>query len=199
MRQAVKMMNGCPFAPKHNSKPEKGTQVHGSDEGKATEMESRTGGKRATKKSLYDRLGGIFVIANLVDHFSDAVVANRKVGVGSPNEYLDDWSRNRQDRLPGLKWMRTLWLAAAAGGPYRYVATRAGRCPMSLENAHASLLISPKEFDEVAAELGRSLDHFKVPGREKSEVLAAFAAHKNEVDRSFVIAANGVVPPVRCV
>ena len=41
--------------------------------------------------------------------------------------------------------------------------------------------ISPDEFDEVAAELGRTLDFVKVPRREKEEVLAAFAAHKNEV------------------
>jgi hemoglobin len=47
--------------------------------------------------------------------------------------------------------------------------------------AHRNLRISPAEFDEVAAELGRSLDYFKVPKREKAEVLEAFAAHKDEV------------------
>ena len=36
------------------------------------------------------------------------------------------------------------------------------------------------EFDEVAAELGRSLDAFQVPSREKYEVLAALA-HKGVV------------------
>jgi hemoglobin len=41
--------------------------------------------------------------------------------------------------------------------------------------------ISPVEFDEVAAELGRTLDHFNVPAREKGEVMGAFAAHKTEV------------------
>jgi hemoglobin len=41
--------------------------------------------------------------------------------------------------------------------------------------------IAPEEFDEVAAELGRTLDYFRVPPREKDEVLAAFAAHKGEV------------------
>jgi len=50
-----------------------------------------------------------------------------------------------------------------------------------LEEAHRDLKISPAEFDEVAAELARSLDHFGVPAREKDEVLAAFAAHKDEV------------------
>ncbi|RWP18513.1 MAG: group 1 truncated hemoglobin, partial [Mesorhizobium sp.] len=39
---------------------------------------------------------------------------------------------------------------------------------------------------EVAAELGRTLDHFKVPKPEKTEVLAAFAAHKDEVTAGFV-------------
>jgi hemoglobin len=54
-----------------------------------------------------------------------------------------------------------------------------------LEEAHRELKISPADFDEVAAELGRTLDHFKVPEREKGEVLAAFAAHKDEVTEGF--------------
>jgi hemoglobin len=54
-----------------------------------------------------------------------------------------------------------------------------------LEEAHREVRISPEEFDEVAAELARSLDHFKVPEREKGEVLAAFAAHKGEVNEGF--------------
>ena len=55
-----------------------------------------------------------------------------------------------------------------------------------LEEAHRDLRISPAEFDEVAAELGRTLDFFKVPKREKDEVLAAFAAHKTEVTAGYV-------------
>jgi len=54
-----------------------------------------------------------------------------------------------------------------------------------LEEAHRELKISPVIFDEVAAELGRSLDHFKVPEPEKGEVLAAFAAHKGEVTEGY--------------
>jgi hemoglobin len=52
---------------------------------------------------------------------------------------------------------------------------------LGLEEAHRDLKISPAEFDEVAAELGRALDFAKVPAGEKGEVLAAFAAHKDEV------------------
>lgn len=54
--------------------------------------------------------------------------------------------------------------------------TRPGHTNLGLEEAHRKLKISPAQFDEVAAELGRALDVFKVPETEKGEVLAAFAA-----------------------
>jgi hemoglobin len=130
--------------------------------------------------SLYERLGGVFAISAVVDRFSDALIDNPKIGRGSPNPQLNDWSTNSLDRLPGLKFMRTLWVCEVAGGPFKFMATRPGSSPLGLEEAHRTLRISPEEFDEVAAELARTLDHFKVPEREKGEVLAAFAAHKAE-------------------
>ena len=139
--------------------------------------------------SLYERLGGVFAIAAVVDHFSDALIKNPKVGRGSPNEALSEWSTNSLDRLPGLKWMRTLWVCEVSGGPYKFEATVPGRTSLGLEEAHRHLRISPEEFDEVAAELGRTLDHFGVPEREKGEVLAAFAAHKDEVNAGYRAAA----------
>jgi hemoglobin len=131
--------------------------------------------------SWYERLGGVFAIAAVVDHFSDAVVRNPMVGQGSKNPELAEWSADQLDRLPGLKFMRTLWVCNVAGGPLTFAATKPGTTPLGLEEAHRELRITPEEFDEVAAELGRSLDHFGVPTREKDEVLAAFAAHKGEV------------------
>ena len=135
----------------------------------------------AAEKSLYERLGGIFAIAGVVEHFSDAVVKNPMVGQNSKNPALREWHTKNLARLPGLKFMRTLWVAEVTGGPFKFSATKAGRKHLGLEAAHRDLKISPAEFDEVAAELGRSLDHFKVPAREKKEVLDAFAAHKDEV------------------
>ena len=131
--------------------------------------------------TLYDKLGGVFAIAAAVDYFSDALINNPVVGKNSKNPQLREWSRNSLDRLPGLKWMRTLWVCDVTGGPYKYIATRPGKTPLGLEEAHRKLKISPAEFDEVAAELGRTLDHFDVPGDVKAKVLAAFAAHKKEV------------------
>jgi hemoglobin len=137
------------------------------------------------EKSLYERLGGVFAIAAVVDHFSDALITNPRVGQGSGNPALDQWSTAQLDRLPGLKFMRTLWVCDVSGGPFKFTATTPGATPLGLEEAHRNLRISPAEFDEVAAKLGRSLDHFKVPKREKAEVLEAFAAHKDEVTAGY--------------
>jgi len=138
-----------------------------------------------TEASLYERLGGAFAIAAVVDHFSDAVVQNPIVGQKSENPALREWHTNNLGRLPGLKFMRTLWVCNVAGGPQQYAATKPGSTALGLEEAHRELKISPAEFDEVAAELGRTLDFFKVPEREKEEVLAAFAAHKGDVTEGY--------------
>jgi len=142
----------------------------------------------AQQKSLYERLGGAFAIAAVVNHFSDAVVKNPIVGQKSKNPALREWHTKNLGRLPGLKFMRTLWVCNVAGGPFQYTATKPGSTPVGLEAAHRELKISPAEFDEVAAELGRTLDFFKVPAQEKKEVLAAFAAHKGEVTAGYVAA-----------
>lgn len=134
-----------------------------------------------TESSLYERLGGAFAIAAVVEHFSDALVKNPIVGQTSKNPALRQWHTNSLDRLPGLKFMRTLWVCDVAGGPFQFSATKPGSTPLGLEEAHRDLKIAPNEFDEVAAELGRTLDFFKVPQKEKGEVLAAFSAHKPEV------------------
>lgn len=136
---------------------------------------------RSKKNTLYDRLGGIYAIAAVVDHFSDALINNPVVGKNSKNPALRDWHTNQLGRLPGLKWMRTLWVASLAGGPYTYVPTRPGGCPFSLEAAHGGLHITSEEFDAVAQELEKSLDHFHVPEQEKKEILGAFSAHKSDV------------------
>jgi len=141
--------------------------------------------------SLYERLGGVFAIAAVIDHFSDAVVKNPIVGQQSENPALREWHTNNLGRLPGLKFMRTLWVCNVAGGPFEYNATRPGSTAVGLEEAHRDLRISPEEFDEVAAELERTLDAVNVPQREKEEVLAAFAAHKSEVNEGFMAVAAG--------
>ncbi len=126
-----------------------------------------------TDQSLYERLGGVYAIAAVVDRFSDQLLKNQKIVNANPQ--LKEWHTEKYKvRLPGLKFNRTLWVCAVSGGPYQYTAK-------NLHDAHFNLHISPGVFDEVSAELGRTLDYFNVPKREKEEVLAAFNAQKPDV------------------
>lgn len=177
-----------PLAPVDSPSATRRTVVEGAGAVAATAALAGTQGACATTQaeaSLYDRLGGVFSIAAVVDHFSDALIRNPIVGQTSRNAQLRDWHTSNLTRLPGLKFMRTLWVCNVSGGPFQYTPTRPGRTNVGLEEAHRNLRISPAEFDEVAAELGRTLDHFQVPPRERSEVLAAFAAHKDEVTEGY--------------
>ena len=142
-------------------------------------------------QSLYERLGGVFAIAAVVDRFSDQVVQNGVAGQGSDNPALREWHTAKLARLPGLKFMRTLWVCDVAGGPFTYVGTKPGHDAVALEEAHRDLGITPDEFDAVAGELALALDHFKVPAGEKAEVLAAFAAHKGEVIEGSLATSRG--------
>jgi hemoglobin len=126
-----------------------------------------------TTQSLYERLGGVYAIAAVVDRFSDQLLENPKIVNANPP--LKEWHTEKfKARLPGLKFNRTLWVCAVSGGPYQYTAK-------DLRDAHFDLHISPEVFNEVSAELDRALDYFKVPKREKEEVLAAFDAQKPDV------------------
>jgi len=131
-----------------------------------------------TEQSLYERLGGVYAIAAVVDRFSDQILKNPKIVNANPE--LKEWHTEKyKERLPGLKFNRTLWVCAVSGGPNEYTAKK-------LDDAHFHLHISPEVFDEVSAELNDALDYFKVPQREKEEALAAFNAHKPDVTAGFL-------------
>jgi hemoglobin len=126
-----------------------------------------------TEQSPYERLGGVNAVAAVVDRFRDQIVENPKLDV---NPALQAW--NTTGRLPGLKFMRTLWSCQATGGPFRGPFRYTGKAQ---RQAHADLHIASDAFDEVGAEIGRALDYFRVPECEKQEVLAAIVAKKAEV------------------
>lgn len=123
--------------------------------------------------SLYERLGGVYAISAVVDHFSDQLV--EKGTIEEQNQNIKDWNENKAaSRLPGLKVMRTLWLCAIAGGPFEYTG-------LALDDAHFDLQLSSSDFDQVSAVLADALDYFKVPPGEKEEVLSAFESRKPQV------------------
>jgi hemoglobin len=125
-----------------------------------------------TEESLYDRLGGIFAIAAVVDRFSDEIIKNPKLNV---NPALKAWNEEQAPtRLPGLKVMRTIWIANKAGGPFEYTG-------LPLEEAHADLNLTAEEFEEVGAEIVRALEFYKVPEREIQELVDAYMTSMDEV------------------
>lgn len=122
--------------------------------------------------SLYERLGGIFAIAAVVNRFSDEIIINPKL---NRNPTLKTWNEtDAPTRLPGLKFMRTLWIAALAGGPFDYTG-------LPLHEAHQQFHLTSDEFDEVGAEIVRALDFYQVPEREKQELVDAYMQSKPEV------------------
>jgi hemoglobin len=122
--------------------------------------------------SLYDRLGGAFAIAAVVDRFSDEIIKNPKLNV---NPALKAWNDTEAaTRLPGLKFMRTVWIIAQAGGPIAYTG-------LPLEEAHDRFDLTAEEFEEVGNEIVRALDYFQVPEREKQELVAAYMTSMDEV------------------
>jgi hemoglobin len=126
----------------------------------------------AEEPSLYDRLGGIFAIAAVVDRFSDAIITNPKL---NENPALKAWNETEAEfRLPGLKFGRTQWVASLAGGPYQYSG-------LPLEEAHKDLHLTAEEFGEVGAEIVRALDYYQVPEREKQELVDAYMQSMPEV------------------
>jgi len=126
----------------------------------------------STEPSLYDRLGGYFGIALVVNRFSDEIIRNP---ILNKNPALKAWNKTQAEaRLPGLKFGRTLWIAAAAGGPFLYTG-------LPLTEAHAEFNLTAEEFAEVGVEIVRALDFYKVPQREQQELMAAYRASMSDV------------------
>jgi hemoglobin len=126
----------------------------------------------AEEPSLYDRLGGIFAISAVVNRFSDAIITNPKL---NENPALKAWNETEAAvRLPGLKFMRSLWVASLAGGPFEYTG-------LPLDEAHHDFHLTDEEFAEVGAEIVRALDYYQVPEREKQELVAAYMTAMPEV------------------
>jgi hemoglobin len=129
--------------------------------------------------TLYERLGGVYAISAVVDYFSDQLLERDTLEAQNP--HIKDWNETKAAyRLPGLKFLRTLWLCAIAGGPFEYTG-------LPLGDAHFDFQFTGAEFDDVAAVLADSLDHFNVPAGEKDEVLAAFAAYKPAVTAGSIL------------
>ncbi len=116
--------------------------------------------------SLYDRLGGIYNIATVVDDFIDRIMVDDRLNA---NPRVDE--AHHRVLPPGFKYLVTEQVAEAAGGPQRYT----GR---SMGDTHRDLLITAQEWEAFVDDLNQSLDKFQVPQQERSELLAIIDSTK---------------------
>lgn len=119
--------------------------------------------------SLYDRLGGVYAIAAVVDDFLDRVVADATLNA---NPAID--AARKRVPAPGLKYRVTELVCMVTGGPCRY----SGR---SMKDSHAHLGIGEKEWQALVADFKASLDKFKVPEKEQQELFAIVESTKADI------------------
>jgi hemoglobin len=109
---------------------------------------------------LYDRLGGIYNIATVVDDFIDRIMVDDRLNA---NPRVD--VAHHRVLPPGFKYLVTEQVGEASGGPQRYT----GR---SMQDTHRDLLITREEWEAFIDDLNQTLDKFDVPPQERSELLA---------------------------
>lgn len=127
------------------------------------------GAAEEKKKSLYDRLGGSYAIASVVDVFIDKLLANDTLNA---NPAILE-ARNRVPKA-GLKFHVTALVCQVTGGPQTY----SGR---SMKDAHSHLNISEGEWDAMVRDFVEVLDQFKVPKGEQAELLAIVGTTKGDI------------------
>jgi len=110
--------------------------------------------------SLYERLGGIYSIAVVIDDFIDRIMADARLNA---NPAVNE----AHHKVPpaGFKYLVTEMVGWATGGPQKYT----GR---SMPDSHRHLNITPKEWEAFMDDLQQTLDKFKVPAAEQAELKA---------------------------
>jgi hemoglobin len=121
---------------------------------------------RAQEKSLYDRLGGYNAVAAVTDDFIGRLVADKRFERFFIGHSKDSLKRIRQHIVDQL--------CAATGGPCIYT----GR---TMKDSHEGLNISEDDWKAAVDHLVATLDKFKVPKREKDELLGAVSKFKNDI------------------
>ena len=124
-------------------------------------VSSGQAGTAAADKSLYDRLGGKTAITSVVDDFVGRVAADTRINGKFANA-----------NIPRLKSMLVDQICQASGGPY------AGR---DMKSPHAGMGVSSSDFDALVRDLVAILNKFKVPEREKDELLGALSPMKSDI------------------
>jgi hemoglobin len=119
--------------------------------------------------SLYERLGGVYSIATVIDDFIDRVMIDPRLNA---NPRVDE----AHHRVPpaGFKYLVTEMLCWAAGGPQKYT----GR---AMKESHQHLMITAAEWEAFLDDLQQTLDKFAVPEAEQVEIKAIIGGTRTDI------------------
>lgn len=119
--------------------------------------------------SLYERLGGVYSIATVVDAFINRIMIDARLNSNA----LVDEAHHRV--LPaGFKYLVTEMVCGATGGPQTY----SGR---SMADSHSHLHITPEDWDAFMDDLQLTLDSFKVGAQEQGELRAIVESTRSDI------------------
>jgi hemoglobin len=119
--------------------------------------------------TLYERLGGVYPIATVVDDFINRVMVDSRLNA---NPQVDE----AHHRVPpaGFKYLVTEMVCWAAGGPQKYT----GR---SMYESHKEMKITAAEWEAFMDDLQQTLDKFGVPAPEQGELKAIVESTRADI------------------
>ena len=115
------------------------------------------------QKSLYDRLGGKPAITAVVDDFTARVAADRRINRFFANSDIPSFKAKLVDQI-----------CEASGGPCKYTGK-------DMKTAHAGMGVTDADFNALVEDLVATLDKFKVPEKEKGELLGALGPMRKDI------------------
>jgi hemoglobin len=121
------------------------------------------------KPALYDRLGGVYNIATVVDDLIDRVMVDPRLNA---NPRVDE--AHHRVSAAGFKYFVTEMVCWAAGGPQQYT----GR---SMGDSHRHLMITDEEWRAFMDDFQQTLDTFQVPQPEQQELTAIVESTKDGI------------------
>jgi hemoglobin len=121
------------------------------------------------KPTLYDRLGGVYNIATVVDDLIDRVMVDSRLNA---NPRMDE--AHHRVSPAGFKYFVTEMVCWAAGGPQQY----SGR---SMGDSHRHLMIIEGEWQAFMDDFQQTLDKFQVPQPEQEELKAIVESTKESI------------------
>jgi len=114
----------------------------------------------SNQPTLYERLGGVYSIATVVDDFIDRVMSDPRLNA---NPRVDE--AHHRVSPAGFKYYVTEMVCGATGGPQKYT----GR---TMKDSHQALMITADEWQAFLDDFQHTMDKFGVPQTEQEELKA---------------------------